>query len=466
MNTIKTRLLILFHFMLECAIFIVLWVIYYRIPFVEGEYFVHNRTICASYIILLFVLSRTYSAYRVGLDRIEDLIYSQALANLITHCFIYTIACVMAQKMLSPLALIGCFLLQFIITVAWTVAVNKLYFKNYRAQRTLVIYKNKNDLSKLDEVLAIKTRWDVTNKIKIVKDEAEYYNQHADSNENICSANIHKLIDIMSDYDVIFVSGVGASLRNGIEKYCVEVDKECFFIPHTGDVITAGATHMQSFSVPIYRAARQKLNPEFELIKRLSDILVSAVALIIMSPFMIITAVAIKCDDGGPVFYRQVRLTKNGKCFKIIKFRSMKVDAEKNGEARLASENDDRITKVGSFIRKIRLDEVPQFFNILKGDMSLVGPRPERPEIAERYDKEIPAFKLRLQVKAGLTGYAQVYGRYNTEPKDKLKMDLIYINNIGIVEDIKLIFATIKILFIKKSTQGISEEQITAMRSK
>ena len=170
----------------------------------------------------------------------------------------------------------------------------------------------------------------------------------------------------------------------------------------------------------------------------------------------------IKAYDHGPAFYKQVRLTKDGRRFEILKFRSMRVDAEKDGVARLAATDDDRITPVGKIIRAIRFDELPQIFNILKGDMSIVGPRPERPEIAAQYEEEMPAFSLRLQVKAGLTGTAQVYGKYNTEPKDKLKMDLMYINDMSLKEDLKLIFATVKILFMKESTAGVQQGQVTA----
>ena len=141
----------------------------------------------------------------------------------------------------------------------------------------------------------------------------------------------------------------------------------------------------------------------------------------------------------------------------------MRVDAEKDGVARLASEHDDRITRVGHIIRAIRFDELPQLLNILRGDMSFVGPRPERPEIAAQYEQEMPAFSLRLQVKAGLTGTAQVYGRYNTEPKDKLKMDLMYINNMSPLEDLRLMFATARILFMRESTSGVADGQTTAV---
>ena len=173
----------------------------------------------------------------------------------------------------------------------------------------------------------------------------------------------------------------------------------------------------------------------------------------------------IKAYDHGPVFYKQVRCTQGGREFRIIKFRSMKVDAEKDGVARLASQNDDRITPVGHFIRKVRIDELPQLINILKGEMSFIGPRPERPEIIRQYVKEMPEFVFRMKVKAGLAGYAQVYGKYNTTPYDKLKLDLTYIQNYSVWMDIKLMLLTLKILLTPESTEGVSDGQVTAMHS-
>ena len=185
--------------------------------------------------------------------------------------------------------------------------------------------------------------------------------------------------------------------------------------------------------------------------------------LIIASPIMFVTAIIIKAYDKGPIFYKQRRLTKDGVAFNVLKFRSMRVDAEKDGVARLSTgDNDNRITPIGKWIRKTRVDELPQLINILKGEMSLVGPRPERPEIAAQYEKELPEFKLRLQAKAGLTGYAQVYGKYNTTPYDKLQMDLMYIAKPGLLEDLRIIFATVKILFMPESTEGVAEGQTTA----
>ena len=178
---------------------------------------------------------------------------------------------------------------------------------------------------------------------------------------------------------------------------------------------------------------------------------------------MILIALAIKLYDGGPVFYKQPRLTKDKQIFMILKFRSMKMDSEVKG-AQLAKKEDDRITPVGKLIRRIHFDELPQIFNILKGDMSLVGPRPERPEIAALYSERIPEFDYRLKVKAGLTGYAQVYGKYNTTPYDKLKLDLFYIENYSFFLDLKLLLMTVKIFFQKEVSEGVDDDQINALK--
>ena len=216
--------------------------------------------------------------------------------------------------------------------------------------------------------------------------------------------------------------------------------------------------------MPVNRCKRSNSSLIYKVMKRGMDIVLSSVAIVISSPVMLLTALAIKLDDRGPVFYKQRRLTLNGREFNIIKFRSMRCDAEKDGVARLAGDNDDRITRVGAIIRKCRIDELPQIFNIFLGQMSMVGPRPERPEIAKEYEEVMPEFALRLQVKAGLTGYAQVYGKYNTTPYDKVQMDLIYVARQSFMEDIRLMLMTFKILFVPSSTEGVDADQRTAQR--
>ena len=267
---------------------------------------------------------------------------------------------------------------------------------------------------------------------------------------------------VLEGAEAVFLCSLHSHDRNQIVKYCVHQDIVSWCIPRIGDVIMSGAEQAHLFHLPMLRVAKYNPTPEYLMAKRVFDVVVSGLALIVFSPLMIVLAIIIR-GDGGTAFYRQKRLTKDGRVFEILKFRSMRMDAEKDGVARLSSgEADPRITKVGRFIRACRFDELPQLLNILKGDMSIVGPRPERPEIAEQYKEELPEFDLRLQCKCGLTGFAQVYGQYNTTPYDKLLMDLMYIAHPSFIEDLKICFATVKILFMKDSTEGIAEGQTTA----
>ena len=199
-------------------------------------------------------------------------------------------------------------------------------------------------------------------------------------------------------------------------------------------------------------------------VKRVFDFLVAFVALVVFSPLFIVCYFSVKHEDGGPAIFKQERIGRFGRPFYIYKFRSMRVDAEKDGVARLASKNDSRITPIGKFIRMVRIDELPQLLNILKGDMTFIGPRPERPEIIKQYLEEMPEFVYRTKVKAGLGGYAQVYGKYNTTPYDKLKLDLFYIENYSVWLDIKLMLLTLKILLKPESTEGIDSSQTTALK--
>ena len=463
-KSLMMRGVVLLHYMVMVALFAVCWWLFYSHVTAGSVFEAVDISVYAFYAISLVMLSRIYGAYRVGLAHVGDLLYGQILANLISLAITYILACVLAWKPLNPLAGFCCAAVQALFSAGWTVWANRLYFTLHTPKRTVVIYRDESDLRKLGEIRFFAERWKVERTVQWDEENVHDLPYEKETSGSRSFKDIQKLMRIMEDYDAVFVSGVSATLRNGIVKYCVEKNKACYFVPHTGDVIISGAEHIRSFSVPICRARRSKPAPEYLLVKRAMDILLSLLAIIVTSPFMAIAALAIWSYDHGPVLYKQVRLTKDGRLFEILKLRSMIVDAEKGG-ARLAGEHDDRITPVGRIIRAIRFDELPQLFNILKGDMSIVGPRPERPEIAEQYHQELPAFDLRLQVKAGLTGYAQIYGRYNTEPQDKLKMDLMYINHASLAEDIKLIFATVRVLFMRESTSGVADGQTTASKA-
>ena len=270
--------------------------------------------------------------------------------------------------------------------------------------------------------------------------------------------------EIAAGYGAVVLWDIAAVDRNALLKYCYSLSIRVYTMPKISDVLIRGADQLHLFDTPIYLTREYSLKVEQRVAKRLIDLFCSVLLLVIASPFMLITAIAIKCYDGGPVFYKQIRCTRDRKEFYILKFRSMKVDAEKDGVARLAAKNDSRITPVGKLIRATRIDELPQLFNILRGEMSFIGPRPERPEIIDQYMEEMPEFAFRMKVKAGLAGYAQVYGKYNTTPYDKLKLDLTYIEQYSVWLDLKLMLLTLKILIKPESTEGVDSSQTTAMK--
>ncbi len=435
-------LLKLFHLGITVAGFVLIWLFFYSPHLMNRNV---DYMIYTVYFFLTLFLYRAYDVYNIGYARITDNAFGQILSNLISSGIIYIISSILFGGFLNPLALLALLAYQCLFDVLWSLIVKKIYRAIHKAKRTVVIYRNEDDLKRVEEIRHLEQKFRIE---KLIENPSDDYKA---------------LEKEMDGYDSIIVAGVNASLRNGIAKYCIENGKLGYFAPHVGDIIMQGAKHISSFSVPIVNIRRNSRSPFYLIIKRLFDIFVSFTAIVLLSPIYLATALAIKLYDRGPALYKQVRLTKDGKEFKIWKFRSMRVDAEKDGVARLASENDDRITPVGKFIRACRLDELPQFFNILFGDMSFVGPRPERPEIAAQYEEEMPAFSLRLQVKAGLTGFAQVYGKYNSTPYDKLQMDLMYVNRMSISEDLRLIFATLRILFMSDSTEGIEKGATTAM---
>lgn len=448
-NLIKMRLLKLIHFALCITVFTVAWFQFRYHGRIDTNDigFRYNYFIIIGYAVILLFFYRTYNAYMFGYNRIRSLLFSQITSQVFTSTGLYLAVSIAWNRFDNPLAFIGVIISQIIIDIAWSYIANRFYFKVNRPKKTILIYREKKDKKRFGNFGG-----KATERLYKVCKELEY------------DGSFEGIKDQLIGYEAIFVAGINSRCRNGILKYCKESGTPGFFLPHVGDIIMQEAKHIQTFDSPLLIVNRKSVNAEFAILKRMFDLFSSAIGLVVLSPILIVAALAIKLYDGGPVIYRQIRLTKDGKKFKICKFRSMRVDAEKDGVARLSSgENDDRITPVGRFIRKCRIDELPQLWNILVGEMSVVGPRPERPEIAEQYYESMPDFKLRLQVKAGLTGYAQVYGKYNTDPYEKLEFDLMYINEMSILTDLRLMFATFRILFLSESTEGIASGQMTAM---
>ena len=393
---------------------------------------------------LYFIIGRIYDAFKMSYHGVGEMVYSQMLSLFEVDVIMYIVAWLLIRFVPQILPMIGVFLIQILLSIVWSNIARVWYFHTFPANKTVVIWDMREGISPLIE------KYNLTKKYKV-----------------IASVSVEECVSdmtILDDADTVFLVGVHSHDRNTITKYCILHGVTAYLIPRVGDLIVSAARHSNMFHLLMLKVERYNPYLEYVIVKRIGDIVLYLIAAVLLSPIMIITAICIKAEDHGPVIYKQCRLTKDGKTFNILKFRSMRTDAEKDGVARLSTgENDDRITKVGRVIRKCRIDELPQLFNILKGDLSIVGPRAERPEIASEYYKELPEFELRLQVKAGLTGYAQVYGKYNTTPYDKLLMDLMYIANASVFEDIRIIFATIKILFMPESTEGVEEGAVTAM---
>lgn len=428
--------------------FLIGWMEYYsRKMYFRPFYNKGNWMIVFLFAVVYSIFGRTYDAFLISINQVTEMIYSQALAAFFADGLLYIVMALLIRKMPNILPLCLVFAAQLLMAALWSYLAHKWYFSFFPPKKTVVIYDMREGMEELV------SEYGLSNKFAIDK---------------VCGIDecLQNDLQILREVqpEAVYLCGIHSRDRNVILKHCVENAITVYVIPRIGDTLMSGARRMHMFHLPVLRVDRYKPAPEYAFIKRLADVVLSAAAFILLLPVFLVTAAAIKIEDGGPVFYKQERLTIDGKVFKVVKFRSMHVDAEKNGVARLSTgDKDDRITKVGHFIRKVRIDELPQLLNILKGDMTIVGPRPERPSIAEQYEKELPEFALRLQAKAGLTGYAQVYGKYNTSPYDKLMMDLMYIAHASILEDIRIILATVKILFMPESTEGVAEGATTAM---
>ncbi len=390
------------------------------------------------YALLIAILFKSFDSFQFGYLRITDIVISQWIALLIVNFITYFQLCLIANKMISVWQLLVLLAGQWVLAVILPYVYSAIYHRLYSAHRMIMVYGK-------EAAVALKLK---------MESRPDKY-------------RIHKMISIdegleavcreVSEYDTVILNDLPARIRNDILKFCYDNGIRTYVTPKLSDIIVRGAEEICLFDTPLLLVRGSGLTLTQRVLKRTMDIVVCLPAAIVALPVMLAVALAIKLDDGGPVFYKQERVTLGGRRFGILKFRSMVVNAEKIGLAQMATKDDPRITKVGKFIRATRLDELPQILNILKGDMSIVGPRPERPGFIEEYTQELPEFNYRLKVKGGLTGYAQIYGKYNTTAYDKLRLDLMYIENYSILLDIKLILMTIRIIFKKESAEGFDQ---------
>ena len=423
-------------------LFIETWVSYYPTALFDKD---GNYLVVFSFVFLLILFGSLFSAFKIGIYRLSEIIYSFSLSIFVTNFMMYMEFSLIAREMLNPLYLIVSTVIQACLGFIGAVCANTIYFKLYPPKELLAIFgDDQAGFRLIDRMNHIHHRFKIMRGV------------------NINTEDVEKIKMLIDKYKGVLICDIDKTIANKIYSYCYAHQKRIYMMPSITDILISKSHQIQIGDTVVIMGKNLGLSPEERFFKRALDIFISGIMLIFASPFMLATALAIKLYDGGSILYKQERLTLNGKHFYVYKFRSMIENAEGKSGAVLASKSDSRITPVGKFIRATRLDELPQLINVLKGDMSLVGPRPERPEIAEQYYKNLPEFAYRLKTKAGLTGYAQLYGKYNTTPADKLKMDLIYIESYSIWLDIKLLILTFKILFMKESTEGVDQNKKTA----
>ena len=391
------------------------------------------------YAVIIFLLFHYSDSFGYGSSKLTDISVSQCIAIFLVNFLTYWQLSLVANVMINPLPMLLLTVIDIIVCVVLCYVYTAFYHNHFGPRDIVMVYGTENALE-LESKMAVRNdKYNIVKKVHV-------------------SEGFDAICEEIGKYESVLINDVPAEMRNDIVKYCYMNAIRVYAVPKISDIIIGGAEEICLFDTPLVLIKGMGLNLEQRLLKRLMDIILCSVAMIVAAPIMLVVAIAIKLEDGGPVFFTQKRATLNGKTFDILKFRSMIVDAEKYGVIP-ATDKDPRITKVGNVIRATRIDELPQIINIIKGDMSIVGPRPERIEHVEKYSKDVPEFYYRLKVKGGLTGYAQIYGKYNTSAYDKIRLDLMYIEKYSLLLDIKLILMTLQIMLRKESTEGFKDEK-------
>ena len=430
--------------LLESFVLAIVYYIFWRKGYASEQfpdYFGNGKyVLIAVYTLVGMVVFRNTDGFTFGDLRRQEVALAQWIGLMIINVITYLQLCLIANAMINPVPMLILTVVEVIITVPF------IYLFHWLNQ---ILY------APHDMLMIVGNREAVTLKLKMDSRRDKYLIKKMISVDVGYEALCREILQCES----VVLNDISAQMRNDILKFCYQHDIRVYAVPKLTDILMRGAIDVTSFDTPLVAISGGGLTQIQRFLKRTLDIVLCLLAMIVAAPIMLAVALAIKLDDGGPAFYKQERITEGGRPFHVLKFRSMIVDAEKKTGAVLASGDDDRITKVGKIIRATRLDELPQLLNILKGDMSFVGPRPERKVFIDEFCQTMPEFAYRTKVKAGLTGYAQVYGKYNTSAYDKLRLDLMYIENYSIFQDIKLIIMTVRIIFKKESTEGIDVAQ-------
>lgn len=397
--------------------------------------------LAAVYAILAMILFHYSEGFKFGHLKLMDVAVAQWISLAITNFITYFQLSLIANHMINVWPMVILMVLDMFIAFGCTYLYTAVYHRVTVPQNMLMVYAEEDESGMLlkDKMSTRSDKYNINRMMNV-------------------SVGFDAIMQEIPKYDALVICNIPTQIRNDLLKYCYQIKKKTYITPKVSDILLAGTENIHLFDAPLMLMKGSGLSLEQRFCKRVMDIVLCLIALAVLWPVMLIIAAAIKLEDGGPVFYKQRRCTIGNREFDILKFRSMIVDAEKDGKSIPATDYDPRITRVGRVIRAMRLDELPQIFNILKGDMSIVGPRPERIEHVQKYTEEIPEFAFRSRVKGGLTGYAQVYGKYNTTAYDKLRLDLIYIGKYSLILDCKLILMTISTMFKKESTEGFDKQ--------
>lgn len=412
--------------------------IQYTMRFTMGKAGMH--LFCLLYCLVFCVFLSFLEAFRIGERRILDIIFGFFFSSVCTNFIVFLLGLIFTTlpvKRIFGLAFLVV-VLQSFIGLFWILFCHRIYETFQFCREAIFIYGNREDETEYARMN------NTINKFFKINRSLDY------------AVGMDQIKKEIQSSAVVFLGDIPVDIRNPLIKFCMSKKIECYSIPKISDIYIQNARVMQLHDKLLLSYPPLGISGGKRIAKRVTDIVVSLFMLILFSPVMLLIVLGIKLDDGGDIFYYQDRVTQDGKPFLMCKFRSMKPDAEADG-IHMTTKSDERVTRVGKVIRNIHFDELPQLVNILKGEMSLVGPRPERMEFIREYSERIPEFPERLKVRGGLTGYAQIYGRYNSEPEDKIKYDLYYIYNYSYWLDIKILILTIRILFQKENTEGVDE---------
>lgn len=411
-----------------------------NIPIVNFEAFQGSIIYVSLAFLVVNILVGTYIFYNKS---ISDFLFITVIGQFVLSLVIMALTFAGRWLTFPRSVILINFFVGTIILFLWRVVVFKIYQRMSGSKRVLILGMEKDVFAAVDNFTNTKSIRHVVTHVVL----SDYYE------------NVSRHLD---DIDIVYLaSQIEESEKLKIYDLLTSKEKKMFLNTSFENLIMVNPNMMNIEDESIIEVSAFRIPQEDGLMKRIIDIIVAVVGIVVTSPIMAIAAILVKQSSEGPVFYKQTRITKDGKEFEILKFRSMGVTAEKESGPVLATSNDVRVTPVGKYLRSLRIDELPQLFNVLSGDMSLVGPRPERPFFVDQFKELNPHYYLRHNVRAGITGYAQVYGKYASDFNSKLNFDLIYIKKYSLVLDLKIMLQTVKILFDKVSSRGVDESERT-----